>query len=452
MPTRDGIKREGAGVVGGGATALFNTTRGVTDIYIDAANGNDLNDGRSPSSAFKTINRLYQTYPQNLLDGARLLVHLAGVGGFGANATAPLTYNTRNIHLLGGGEYNISHVFRGPHMVPATLATGTTTPTMVSYQEVDQSNTPTVGGRRTEITFNAPGWTAGDIQSGPTFLRITRGADLVLFEQTVCENTVDKIYLDVVIPPGVILPTDTYEIVTPGARFEGDAGDFNSSQVTVSGSGGFESVGFEDPAGVGYTFQRIGFKSLRAIGVEGLFFDRCIFEFSATIRGGFAATVLTKSIGFGIIWNSLGKASLPHSRADSSTSPVDTSIVHQLVVVGGPLSIGQPGYASIFGQRGISVYNSYAAGIYCNAAHFDMRTSQFLGGSGNTDVGVHARYGGRIMVPSGLGTQITGTAGDAKAGQSTAVSWGTGVGQFEEVAGLNGILSYGDGSVVIKTY
>jgi hypothetical protein len=429
---------------------------GSVNIYVDGVSGSDDNSGLSESDALLTIGAVRKKFPDFYFDGARAIVHLAGVGGFGSDATGVQQYSTRHLWVGGGGEYNSSYIYRGPSMVPFSPATGTVTPTLVSYETVDQGGGPDGSGLRTKLTFSSPGWTTNDFLTDVCFLRVTRGGNLVIFEAPITTNDADSLTLDIKFAGGVFLVTDTYEIVIPGVTIVGPSSDFNLSQVTITGNSGMGSLSFNNPDGPHATFERINFKSLNSADVHGLSFDRCSWETFVSIRGGWTSTINTKAVAFGVIWSTRGSASLPYSRKESVSSPVgNLDKVSQLIVVNGPLYVGEVGaHGYLDVQYGVGVYNA-ANGIIVSGPsvlyqHPADRSP--VTGSGISGIGVRTMFGGQALVAGGVRTTIAGTGGDAKPGQSTAVSWGTGAGEFEEGGGIAGVYVGADSSVIQLAY
>lgn len=97
-----------------GARALGNVT-----IYVDGVNGDDDNDGLTTATAVQTVEEANRRVPASLVGpSSKVVVELAGVGGFYPNATAQLDYEVENLLFPSGGnaEHQRFH-YRGPNMV-----------------------------------------------------------------------------------------------------------------------------------------------------------------------------------------------------------------------------------------------------------------------------------------------------------------------------------------------
>jgi len=413
------------------------------DVYVDGVNGDDTNAGLSTGTALATLGGLYKKFPLWCYNGARLRVNLAGVGGFGTSATDQLVYGTDRTVIAGGGEgAQSSYVYRGPQMTRIVPTTG---PPIAALDVVP---VVTVGERsRFDFTTAAPGWTANDLRS--FFLRIKRGADLVIYEIPITENTTDTIFVDTKDIAGlVVAATDTAEIVQPAVMIDGPGGD-NFGVVAITGT---NMNGSLDPDTSGHLFERLAFGFLIADNLTGLVFDRCRLTF-----GGFfvrdTVSFISTSTLFGVQLEMCGTANnLENPRHDSPGSPIN--------------AVPFVGYQGFFGRFGIgafvagpsvyyswwnlSVYASDIDGVLVDAqSALVMGTLQSdshdsaLQGSGNgtiLGVGLRCQRGGLARINGGGLTTITGGAGDLKVGIGAAVPYGAGAGGFEEVAGFNGNL------------
>ncbi|MBT8453913.1 MAG: hypothetical protein KJO40_18270 [Deltaproteobacteria bacterium] len=264
---------EAAGTVTGGQEVTFQDDGSTTDVYVDAANGDDNNDGLSDTTALQTVQAVYRKFPLHIYQGGGLRINLAGVGGFGALAIAQLDYDLQT--LLAGGESGAwegnSYAYVGPEMVPYVPATGPATAPLDPVPAVAVAGgSPSAGGTlstRFDFTVASPGWTPSDFQGA--FLRITRGGVKVVYEMPIANNTADTITVRI---PGVaplILNTDTAEVVEPGAQFVNTADLFNGIGIRGRGiSEQFSTV-------LGATFQRCAFSSPYIRDARGVTFDRC---------------------------------------------------------------------------------------------------------------------------------------------------------------------------------
>jgi hypothetical protein len=285
----------------------------------------------------------------------------------------------------------------------------------------------------------------------------------VFAELPIVENGADYFIVDSLNIVGKLLNTDVVEIVEPAVQIKGTVGGNNFEFLAIVGSA---SSMPQDP-GVGdtgaCTFERIGFGSYYVDGAEGLLFDRCL------VGGPYACIHLNGSYNFiNCLYNTslnlIGKSSTwKYSRPDGPSDPiyqagfgsVEATTGIQVVirdVFNEGLVIGGSSYD---GPRGSGFYVSptkYACSVY-NSAYDGVRVdacSEFvvpkdgstLNGSGNgtgvASPGVRARHGSIARVPKGTACTITGTLGDLRVEQGAAISYGSGVGQFEEVAGWDG--------------
>lgn len=431
------------------------------DVYIDGINGSDSNEG-TLAKPLLTLDGFTAKFPTRLFNGARIRVNLAGTGGFGANATGTLTYTVRGIHIGGGGEYNMSIVYRGPQMVRITPATGTATPTLTGtpQQQVDQTNAVNVLGRRTKLNFTAPGWTVNDLRDKLAWVRITRAGNLVTFEFPITDNDADAVYIDAcstsgaVLTAGTILATDTVEIVTPAAIITGDPAANNGSAIVISGaSGGGSTINFEDSQG--QTFERITFNTaLTATNVGGLGFDRCGFNGTdASMRSCPELTLLGCKSRVGTFYFASTASNFYASRRDSSVSPPSAMRFFQsalVVVNGGRLYIGSA-RGGLLG-RWVCTYNLCVTGCTAvDAIHIDGAGSFLymlgtLTGRNNTSYGLNTRYGAQAIVGGGQLSTITAATNDMRLDKNPGINWGTGAGQFEEAIGFNGNYHLAGGS------
>lgn len=266
------------GAGSGGADPGVNTVRFADDgalinVYVDGVNGSDDNDGLTEATALQTIPTVYRKFPMITLENSRVRVHLAGVGGFGANATAPLTYEIWTI-LIGGGEgypRGNTYQYMGPEMVPATPTTGPAIAALDNPPAVQiAGGSASAGGTRSvrfDFTGAAPGWTVDDLQG--KYLRITRGGVKVTWEMPISRNTADTITVRVTAVDTIILNTDIAEIVEPGAKLETSGG---IPTPAVCGDGGYANAS----ESLGASFVRCSFPGgLSILRAQFATFDRC---------------------------------------------------------------------------------------------------------------------------------------------------------------------------------
>jgi len=447
------------GVIGG-TGVTFRQDGTTLDVYVDQINGNDGNSGLSAAAALQTLPALRDRFPWYYRAGARLVVHLLN------DTAAPITYRAEAIDIGAGGEALSGSVgYRGPEMILITPTTGPATAALdvVPAVQVDQTNTPSGVGNRTRFDFTtaAPGWTPGDLSRA--FARVTRGAVQVFFELPIIENGADYFIVDSINIVGKLLATDTVEIVQPAVYIKGLVGSPNYEFLAITGQAG---VCPQTIAGLdtGYpAFERIGFGSYYAVGVFGLTFDRCHTEgpFPCIHLGGsyqFMNTLYNASL------NVIGRSSTwLYSRAESPTDPIyqpgtgvyeastgPMIVIHDAfsegLVVGGSSYDAPRGVGNYVSPTalGISIYGAAYDGVRVDAlSEFIVpKDGSFIGGTGNgtyQGVGVRSRHGSVARVPRiTTNVTITGADGDLKVEQGAAISYGSGVGQFREVAGWDG--------------
>lgn len=428
-----------AGLVGASGLRLSRTP-GIVNAYVDGVNGIDTNDGLTALTALKTIPRIYDIFPWAYMDGARLAVNLAGVGGFGANATAQLTYEQPGIYLGGGfNAYRASLYFVGPEMVPLTLATGSTAPTLAATPTVivGQTDGADAGANRTRFAFTTPGWTAHDMRAKMAFLRVTRAGTKVLWEIPIADNGTDRLWIDTPVPIGNVLATDTVEIVTPGVLLQGTAADYN--QMLVSGG---ESI---SAFGDAFAFTRIALEGVTV--TADVSFDRCSFGSYVGFDSGNAILAQTKGTYFNI--SRAARVSYIFTMPTAG-APLYPGPRHDIVSGGGGGIFVDGGYVAT--RFGISSYaNSGVGVISTNGGFIDASgaPTSTIQGDSNTSIGMDARYHGVIRCRGGKATTITGSGGDMRIDSTLVVAYGTGAGQFESAVGYNGNVHRFGGSTAL---
>ncbi|GAG08173.1 unnamed protein product, partial [marine sediment metagenome] len=250
--------------------------------------------GLSPATALETVQALYRKFPAYVSQGSRIRINLAGVGGFGADATDPLVYEVETL-LLGGGGLALGNDYQylGAEMVPITPASGPATAALDTPPAVAiAGGSAKAGGTlsvRFDFTVAAPAWTVNDFQG--KFLRITRGGVKVVYEMPIARNAADTITCRI---PGVaplILDSDTAEIVEPAIQFINPT-IANSGPVIVGRTG---DVDINTPdSQLGSAFVRCCFPTGCKIR-NALFatFDRCNLD-----DGGWGAYIDTSNLDF----------------------------------------------------------------------------------------------------------------------------------------------------------
>lgn len=452
-----------------------------TDVYVDSVNGLDTNDGLSTTTALQSINGVYTKFPLYYFQMSTFTIHLAGVGGFGASATAIADYDTSNLLVGGqGGVFSAVYHYKGPHMVPVTPATGPATAALDAgvLTRVIGGAASAGGLLATQFNFTgaAPGWTAGDFTN--KFMRVTRGGNMVIYEAPIANNTADTILilqpeLDTLLA-SPILNTDTVEIVEPGARFINTTlplQAFDECRVTGVGTFNFDvAYSPADPPN-GYAFERIQFRTAAtiqfAVGVE---FDRCymgpgtVFVDDSSI--GFIACSAQVVVLANSRHGSVGVAPNP----DSVTSPIVANRIRYMGLQCFALQVGSEYGSSTFrmdhplGFQGNTIIRDLL--FVTNNSLFWLSQGDDNGyiqgtGTGATLKGIRCWINSIAQIPGNATPgrcSVFGPGGDIDTGQNsgTPVPYGNLVGDFEEIAGYNGHLQkfptapgqFGDSSVI----
>lgn len=434
-----------------------NDTAYDQEFYLDGVNGLDTNDGTSSTTARKTYAGIVRAMPHTISGEAKVLLHVAGTGGFGASATSPLSYAEPSFVLGGPGSMSRNgFCVRGADFCAFVPTTGPATAALdvVPCVEIDQANVAAPGsGFRTRFDFTtaAPGWTANNFRNSTAFLRVTRAGVLVIPETPITENTADTLTIDIVCT-ATVLATDTVEIVRPSVKFTGTAGDSLEFLVTGRGTPSAADT-FGSGTGNGNTLERIefvGWVNFRNF-TGGL--DTCATSGSIVHFWDSTATLMQCKFQTACsLYTSTINHFQGHPRFTSGVNPIlQTSAARTTLCAigtmvigdtfGGPAWMGVHDTFSHYGGSSLSVKSaSLLSALGSNSAN--------ILGSGSSGAGLWARYGGKIIVNTGTRTQKTGTGGALRVGAAAVyVAYGTGVGAFEEVAGYAGNLYKMDGSV-----
>ena len=414
-----------------------------TDVYVDPLNGDDTNDGLTPATALQTTEEVYRKFPWQLLGSTKLTVNY--INDSGAQIDVPLNA----FHIGGGGEgFRNSYRYAGPDMTLFTPATGPNTAALdaVPCVQVDQNGAASGTGNRTRFDFTtaAPGWTNNDLVN--SYIRVTRGADMVIFETPISENDADQIYVDTLNIVGNVLNTDTVEIVEPALRFVGDA--TNQNVITLLGKSSGIEGGFADAC----TFLRLAFYNLHFTGIPGVQFDRVHFE------GPYGMRALGSSVGLvnctcdrGMTltgfstyqpypyWvpaplHQAAYISVQVARVGNGSRPFG-------LYIGAFVETGQRGHSAYIFGAPVASYGSALDGIGVTCGSFFgvwSSTNVSINGKDNQLAGIRSRWNSTARVNGGQYTTITGAVGDLQVEAGAAISYGTGAGQFEEAAGYNG--------------
>lgn len=348
------------------------------------------------------------------MGGASIIVNLAGP----SSGTTPVEYPIQELVLMG-------HYFRGPEMILAPVSTATAA--------LDAGTPATSQTNRTRLNFTtaAPAWTTNELRG--YFVRIKRNGALQFPEMPIAENDGDHLWVNTSSLASDVLATDTVEIVRPGAKIVGTNTTFGFPLLQVSGQSGAGFNGFcsLEKVEVG---DFASFKTDTVIQIDRVR-GVCPYAAVAIGRFSFINTIFLGSLD--IVGASRNDYANP--RQDFASGKfVD------LLIVGGGLTVGtDEETGSMVVQNDISVYdNPSGPGIRCvSNGSFIMasKNTATLQGDGSSSVGIWARRGGRVRVNSTASkTTITGAGGDLRVGNGVAISYGTGVGEFNEALGWNG--------------
>jgi hypothetical protein len=447
------------------------------DIYIDGVSGSDANTGLSKTVPLATIAGMFARYGAVLPVGSQRRVHLAGTGGADPWVTPATqqTYGADEIDLGTNGPIGNRIVFRGPtNMVlgapttgPATAALDPVPVIIVDEAEIPPALSPNPAGQRSALQFTvaAPGWTPHDfgVYGQGYKVRITRAAAKVIWECPIADNSADTIIVDTLGLFGVVLATDTVEIVFPAAQIRG-ATDFGGGVriCSIRGEGAqFIALAALTAASMGHNFERLAFQDTI---VEGAFvtFDRCCLtpgiianttiKGSAHFKNSMAVQTTTMLNEGGCCYDmTIAASNVP--RPDGPADPIN-----QVVCIEGvfyAIQCGNDGTASpgyFVADDNVSCYGSAADGIYCTrGSNFLQRaTCVYLGGDSNTGFGIRAQDNSNVTVLAVGGgatqTEILGLTNALRVDGQAGIAYGAGVGAFGEALGYNGL--YHDVSLV----
>lgn len=430
----------------------------TTNVYIDSINGDDGNDGLSATTALASIRGLYRAFPIRALMRSQIIVHLAGVGGFGASATAIADYDTTNLLCHGdGAPWGATYHYRGPHMVPVTPTTGPATAALdvVPVVAVAGGSANAGGTRASRFDFTpAPGWTVNDFNG--KWLRVTRAGALVIFEAPIAVNAADSITVllnGLAAAPDAILATDTVEIVEPGARFINTvqaALDFDQVRISGVSTQDADVVDGAPNPQAGLSFERVSFRTSPFMqGAWQVEFDRCDLGGNFIVKDG-SCFFVGCQVGALSLWNASATGFFTLPNPDSATSPIVANRALFMELQAKTMIVGE-GYGPASWQSSGSI------GFALTPNGFDsllVGPQSYLQSTGDIQglapvagslAGIRAAQGGFVQV-SGNGTagqtSVAGAGGDLKVGPAASayVDYGTGVGDFEEVAGFAGNL------------
>jgi hypothetical protein len=425
------------------ANAITIRTNGaVVHVYVDPVAGSDSNDGLSASAPLKNLVALETKFPREVTNDGTVVVHLLNDTSSVVEIEAP------SVHLGGGyANYVNNFVYRGPDMILSSLATGPSTAALDSTPavRVGQDGNASGTGVRTRLDFTtaSPGWTVNDMAGH--FLRVTRAGSRVFDELPIVENTADTIFVDTLDIVGTILNTDTVEIVEPAVKLKGSAANYGVMVVTGAGTPQANSVADT----VGAAFERVSFQDVFSWGTWGLQFDRCRLGDGGIVGAGF----IGGSVSFR---NTVAPENDLHLQCASGAAlagrsddaPIDADAAVALAVLDAELFVGGSTFdvprnpAMLVFYKPVACYRSPGHGMRVYGNGTEIIFSDFGGnltGTGHAQSGVFCKNGARVRVQSSQDkTTISGSAGALRLGTGATINYGTGSGQFHEVAGWNG--------------
>ena len=423
---------------GGNLNAAAVTSRDdgeIVNVYVDSVGGNDNHNGLSPEKALKTLLTVRYKFPTHMINNSTIIVNLINT------TTSIVEYPAEALHIGSTDSVIVNtYVYRGPPMIQVVTATGSASEALDSTPavKVDQTGVSSGTGNRTRLDFTtaAPAWTTNDLAGN--FLRVTRAGVQVFHEIPIVENTADTLTVDTLSIVGTLLATDIVEIVEPAVKIAGPAHAFN----IVGLIGSSPTLGNPIADLQGANFSRISFSAVMAQGAVGVQFSACKFltDFSSSFYGGSASFVNTVSLtNIDFLCTS---AAQPVGRSDDA--PISTTASVSLVVIGGTLFIGGttstvPRHASAFiSTLPVCVYRATGVGVRVQGPGTLFLVDASLNGAGNSSVGVECRMDATANIRGGTLCTLTGTSGDLRVQTGAIISYGTGVGDFNEVAGWNG--------------
>lgn len=414
----------------GGAMAGFGVQfldSGTLNVFVDAVGGNDANDGLTAGTALQTLQEVYRKFPLMAFPDATIIVNLADDGAGGV-ATYP---DVSTVMLYDMGGLHARYRYVGPAMVNFTPATGPVSAVLdgAPADVVDNTGAPSGTGQRTRLNFTAaaPGWTVDDFQGA--FARITRGASQVIAEVGISKNGADTIFIDNDDVAAAVAAGDLVTIVVPGARIQGPAADFD--QVAIQGIGPAWD-GFLDPTEPS-SFTRLEITGFISGNIH-CSFDRCLLTgLLSTIRGGTVLFSNCVSVPQLVCYTCNVEGRDPRGTFLSGAGDVMLTAFERITLA-----------RSLFFQtRHMGIWDGALTDAIIARENSAYNTSVNIGlsGSGTPGAGIHAIHNSFVRVNGGAFTNLVGNGGALQVGTGAIIAYGTGVGQFEEAAGYDGIFT-----------
>ena len=408
----------------------------ITHVYIDPVSGDDANSGLSKDSSLKTLQSFYDNFPMVLENESCYIVNIVN------DTASVVTLETSTIRLGQG-----SHVFKnpisyvGPEMIPTTGVVGDLNPTMdaLGVQLVNNAGVVDVAGNRTQLNFTGAGWAPGSLVG--SFVRVTDAGVKVIYETPITANGADFVVLETGSFLGLLLPSYNYEIVEPAILITGPAANFGKFNIVNPEIRSFYVNLF--PNEVGFAFEKLSFNTILC-SAHGASFDRCVLSHTPVSGDVFnLGTYNFKNcIGKHILY--LGGSTLNAFMSGKSTEVVtNRAEVVGIVLVGASAKIVIGSIAP--GGNSSNVHASYASDLttavyglgieVVNKGVFICKT--YVQGLGTGGSGFKCARGGSAFVGGAEKVSLTGPVGDINL-DGTMFNYGTGVGEIDEPAGLNG--------------
>jgi hypothetical protein len=410
----------------------------LVHVYIDPVNGDDDHEGLSEAGALKSVAGFMKKFPLRMYNDSSCVVNFVN------NTDSVVIVKTDGLHLGGGGGLlRNGIVYRGPEMILSAPSTGPTSAALdgTPAVRVDETGASSGTGNSTRLDFTgaSPGWTTNNLRK--KFVRITRGDDRVFDELPISSNTSDTITVDCLDIVGNLLATDIVELVEPAIHVQGIDSDFANMSLWRDAGGMATAKNFIADE-VGPTFTRLSFDDIQCNGVSGVQFDRCRLNINGSGGSAFhtGSVVFKNTISDWHLVLTCANGAAIAGRSDDQPLHADAQVA--LVQFRGRLLFGGASangwYSGPCFFRFSETLAVYADGISVQGPGSLLVTFGAVVGDNPGYAGIECSFGGQAVIQGGTLSTITGSVGDLKVGNGAAISYGTGAGEFEEVAGWNG--------------
>lgn len=401
-------------------------------FYVDAATGNDSNDGKSKSGAFKTLQRVFQEIRNNVT-GLRQIINLSGTFEINEALTFPVVNAGQDDGLVVGSEHGPNNYYSEALMqlrADVELVQGVTVSGTTSDPDTDFT-TVTVD----EVLV--PNAHVGQFLIGAGIYE--HGAIVENTENTI---TIATDYTTFTGPVG---------IYKPGAEIiSGDPNNFYNGATTIvtattnwfisgikfTSTDNSKSIALTILGPADVTVQQCTFAGIRIEGITngGPTFDCCSFMPSAA---GHNPSHIVRSCSFGSV-------QLRHSYYENLSFEWDTSWI---IIYGAHFEACRDAVSRNHGTGGIVDVDKFAinnaTGIGLRSRYRNRTTLangridnsadhaieiisgthsiSNVAGSGNGGFGCNITHGAQVAV--GGVTTVSGTSGEVSLGGSGAVTW-----------------------------